>query len=257
MLTISDNYNIQMHNYKKKIIQPTFRSNYQLTEDILSLSKVTRNATCFFRSDLDWKKFCKLILKTFKNSKNANIVCVGCSDGSEPTSLLLKLLQFKAFRNEPQKFKQIKAYDIDEKQIEIAKSYKIPLINNPLDCIFDYYSLFKHALKGLNKTYYIKNGKLELAENLKEKIQYEIKEISEVINNLPRDEKVVLLARNIFPYLDDFFCFPRVMQGLSKLKKGSVLAIGDFDKAKIPDFEKMIMDQGYEKSKVKNCFIKK
>lgn len=255
MLNISDNYNVANF-YHKGTIQPSFRSNIQKSYDIFTRTTVTKNATCFFRGDINWKQFCKLILKTFKNSEKANIVCVPCSDGSEPVSLLLKLMQFKEYRNKPEKFKQIKAYDIDEKQLEIAKSNKIPLLNDLSELVMDNISLFFNARKGAGKNYFIKDNCLELADHLKDKIKYEKGEISEVVANLPKDEKVVLLARNVFPYLDDFFCFPRVMNALSKLKSGSVLAIGDYDTAKIPQLEKMIEEKGYKKAKTKDCFIK-
>ena len=257
MLSISNNYqnNFIKNDNSKKSSYPSFRSNYTVTEDIFNPSvKQTKNATCFFRCDLDWNKFCKIILKNHEPNEKLNIVCVPCSDGSEPTSLLLKLMQFKDFRNNVSNFDCIKAYDIDEKQLEIAKSGKIPLLNNGM-FLSDILALALNAGKDLGKTYNLKDGCLELADNLKDKIKYEKKDIVEVVRNLPKDEKVVLLARNIFPYIDNYFQVPKMFEALSQLKSGSILAIGDYDK-KLPNFEDEILKLGYKKSSTENCFIK-
>ena len=257
MLSISNNYqnNFIKNGASKKSSCPSFCSNYTETTDVFNPSvKQTKNATFFFRSDLDWNEFCKIILKNHKPDEKLNIVCVPCSDGSEPTSLLLKLMQFKEFRNNLSNFDCIKAYDIDEKQLEIAKSGKIPLLS---DNVFapDLLSIFFNAGKDLGKTYNLKDGHLELADNLKDKIKYEKKDIVDVVKNLPKDEKVVLLARNVFPYIDNYMQVPKMLEALSQLKSGSILAIGDYDK-KLPDLENAILKSGYKKSSTENCFIK-
>lgn len=258
MLSISNNYqnNFIKNGGLKKSSYPSFRSNNTETTDIFNPSvKQTKNATCFFRGDLDWNKFCEIILKNHKPDEKLNIVCVPCSDGSEPTSLLLKLMQFKEFRNNLSNFDCIKAYDIDEKQLEIAKSGKISLINNIAIACYDALSLFLNAGKDLGKTYNINDGHLELADKLKDKIKYEKKDIVDVVKNLPKDEKVVLLARNVFPYIDNYMQVSKMLEALSQLKSGSILAIGDYDK-KLPNFENAILKSGYTKSSTKNCFVK-
>jgi len=257
MLSISNNYqnNFIKNGGSKKSSYPSFCSNYTETTDVFNPSvKQTKNATFFFRNDLDWNKFCKIILKNHKPEEKLNIVCVPCSDGSEPTSLLLKLMQFEDFRNNVSNFDCIKAYDIDEKQLDIAKSGKIPLFNDNLFAS-DVLSLALNAGKDFGKTYNVKDGYLELADNLKDKIKYENKDIIDVVKDLPKDEKVVLLARNIFPYIDNYMQVPRMFEALSQLKSGSILAIGDYDK-KLPDFENAILKLGYKKSSTENCFIK-
>ena len=60
MLTITNNYQNNINNRygtnSKHTVQkaPSFRSNYTLTQDIFNpISHVTKNATCFFRADLN------------------------------------------------------------------------------------------------------------------------------------------------------------------------------------------------------------
>ena len=72
-----------------------------------------------------------------------------------------------------------------------------------------------------------------------------------------KDKPTVLLIRNIFPYLNDFPEVPIVMNELSKFKEGTILAIGDYDTQKIPNLEEILIDIGFEKTKIKNCYVKK
>lgn len=236
---------------------PSFGSNYDKSYDAFTNSILTQNATCFFRGDLDWKKFCKFIDKHFAKEDKVSIICVACSDGSEPISLLLKLKETLNSSQKLAKFTPIKAYDIDKKQIEIAKSGKIPLINSTQSHITDLANLFWNARKSYKKDYTIENGKLILSDTLKDKINYENANICTVLSNTPKDKPTVLLIRNIFPYLNDFPEVPIVMNELSKFKEGTILAIGDYDTQKISNLEEILIDIGFEKTKIKNCYVKK
>ena len=46
------------------------------------------------------------------------------------------------------------------------------------------------------------------------------------------------------------------MNELSKFKEGTILAIGDYDTQKISNLEEILVDIGYKKTKLKNCYIK-
>ena len=52
-----------------------------------------RTNTCFFRGDLEWDKFVKLIDKKFENQEKVTITNIACSDGEETFSLVYKLLE--------------------------------------------------------------------------------------------------------------------------------------------------------------------
>lgn len=251
----SNTYNIQ----KPKYSNPSFRSNYQIMYDTIEKCNKTPYATTFFRNDLDWSQFVKLIFRVFRDAEKANIVCVGCSDGTEPASLLLKMCQKREYKNNPDKY-TIKAYDINQGLIDSAKTGKFKLINN-FNNIVDVVNIFFNVIKGYNKDYFIKDSYLMLAEHLKPKITYEKKDIIDVVSELPKDEKVVLMTRNIFPYLISFPCISeehisKLFSELSKLKEGSILVIGQYDKDKFPDIETSFFSLGYKECGVRNCYKK-
>ena len=236
----------------------SFGSNYEMTYDSFLRTNVTKNATWFFRDDLPWKKFCDFILNHFKDSNKVNLISVPCSDGSEPISLLLKLKQFESFDNQKGKYLPIKAFDIDEKQLKIAESGIIPLFSDdPIKTVIDATSIFCNASKSLGRDYKIDKGHLILSDNLKDDIKYQKMHICDVLKNLSKTEDVVLLVRNVFPYLNDYTEIPVVLSELSKFKTGSVLAIGDFDTEKIPCMKRLLEKSGFKKTDMKNCYLKK
>jgi len=103
----------------KSVSMPNFTStrSHKVVDDFT----VNCNYTDVFRSDIDWGKFVGYLNKNYKNQNKVDIYCYGCSDGSEPYSLALKLADTLGFKK-AQKFFPIKASDIDETQITNAKN---------------------------------------------------------------------------------------------------------------------------------------
>lgn len=78
------------------------------------------------REDVDWKKFVHFIDKKYKNQDKVKINCFACSDGSEPYSLAIHLINELGIQK-AKKFLPIEASDISEPVINEAKTGKILL----------------------------------------------------------------------------------------------------------------------------------
>ena len=76
--------------------------------------------TRLFRDDLEWDKLAKYEIDHFKNKAKVNIVMFAASDGSEAYSKIISL--FTTAKNNINKFFPIKAYDIDDEILTVAKS---------------------------------------------------------------------------------------------------------------------------------------
>ena len=74
------------------------------------------NTTKLFRQDLDWDGFAELLISKYKDVDKVNIYSYACSDGSEPYSLVIKLLEkSEKLKINCDKFFPIRAKDIDKK----------------------------------------------------------------------------------------------------------------------------------------------
>lgn len=92
------------------------------------------NYTNMNREDVDWKKFVHFIDKKYKNQDKVKINCFACSDGSEPYSLAIHLINELGIQK-AKKFLPIEASDISEPVINEAKAGNILLHPKDLDFI--------------------------------------------------------------------------------------------------------------------------
>jgi len=92
------------------------------------------NYTNMNRGDVDWQKFILFIDEKYKNQEKVKINCFGCSDGSEPYTLAIHLINQLGADN-AQKFLPIDAFDLSENLIKEAIEGKILLHNKDIDFI--------------------------------------------------------------------------------------------------------------------------
>ena len=209
------------------------------------------NITWFFREDLNWRDFINVIAAKFRYAKDVNVLNLGCSDGSEPLSLMTGLLHFA--REYADKFFPIKAFDIDEKIISDAKSgiYNIResdlrTINNTLGTYTDYFSMTSRrnsesglALKLLPA--YSKNVTFEQM-NLLDTIKY-----LKPLNN-------IVLCRNVLPYLKEEDRELFINNLSNRMDDSSLLVIGSFDRGH--NVDDLIRSKGFVHYGNENVFIK-
>ena len=108
--------------YDKPNSKPAFTSNEIFVKEA---GKFYQTSTSFFRKDMKWEKLVNRLAEKYHNVKSVNTQCWGCSDGSEPFTLAMMMIE-KMGEN-AKKFFPIKAFDIDGNALKMAKSGEVKL----------------------------------------------------------------------------------------------------------------------------------
>lgn len=240
-------------NYKSQFTQ-NFTSNRRVVRDIVNGIPILKckNNSFFFRDDLDWLKFVEMLKDKYKNTKKVNVYCFACSDGAEPFSLAMLLME-KLKPKEAQKFFPIIASDKDEGIFKYLKQGMIKLDSRDIEDIKvtlgDNYSKY---IEVDNKFEYIPewDSKAALCAGrikpiLMNKVLFRNMDIRRGISDIESNNSVVM-CRNFFPYLDDKDQseFKRAL--FKHLGSNSIFVRGDFDGN---------LSDGFRPSEVDNCFI--
>lgn len=253
-----------INSYTPSSIQtPTFKSSvrqYKIKTDNPFVEKKISNFTTMFREDLDWDNFTGYLTKHFKDKNKVNVKSIASSDGSEGYSLAMTLMN--NHRNESKKFFPIYASDRSKKIIEMANGRKINLtpydtqkiseMTGNIDKYFTKVSDKKIPEAGLlSKSFNMST--YSPTEELSKTVEFKQSTIEKELENLKDTGNSVILCRNVFPYLNNKET-KNVLDLLhTKLAKGSVLAIGNYDSEYgingllKPDKFKNIMPNVYEK----------
>lgn len=210
-----------------------------------------RTTTSFFREDMNWDKFVSFLIDKYKNVPKVNIIAHACSNGAEPYSLAIKLME----RNcDPQKFFPILARDINPENIIAAKSGIIGIKN------YELYKINAETKNNIGK--YFKISKrfftvddiaLKPKPNLKDKVEFIQADILKDIENVPKSNTVIL-CRNFWPYLAESKR-EFLAHKLSKLDKSSLVVFGSFDSSS--DVYGLLSDAGFKETKVEYVFEKR
>lgn len=229
---------------------PSFQSTYRYTKDENGNIK-NCNTTWFFRDDLDWDSFASYLGRKYENEDKVNIVCYGCSDGSEPMSTAVLLGE--RFGYDSRKFFPIIAKDKDEYILNKVKTNNVRMYFSDIDRVVD----FSHNNLG---KYFIVNPQtpendsmiVQPTYELKSKIKYAKADITEDIHNLP-SKNTVLMCRNLFPYIkDEKVRYDMVETLASRLRENCVVVIGDSDKD--IDLGRKLENAGFAKTDIDNVY---
>src|SRR5574344_1445895 len=195
---------------------------------------VNCNYTNIFRSDIDWDKFVDYLDTKYKNVNKANIYCYACSDGSEPYSLAIKLID-KLGMEKAQKFFPIQARDIDNKQIDIAKQGVLYLYSGDIKSIDDNLSNLKfNQIFRQNKNMYssIQRNILfvpcDINPEIKKCVEFSQGDITKDIQDLDLNNST-LIFRNAWTYLSLERQEELAKTISNKLEKSSCVLIGNSD----------------------------
>lgn len=221
----------------KKISFKTNESSYTSECDKF-VSNTIKTNTYAFRGDLLWDELALQMNTTFKNKDKVNVYSLACSDGSEPYSLAVTLMEeLKILKTDPAKFFPILASDRNE---ELIKKNKKGLWNLKKTDFYKFeeyrYDYNKYITESEEKISY-ENDKIafqtdtyKLKPELKNKVKFSHADIIERLKTIDDDSNTVILCRNVLPYLmsHDKVIEIAKLAG-EKLKKGSLFVIGDFD----------------------------
>jgi len=190
---------------------------------------INRNNTCFFRGRII-KELAELISYEFKNLPKANIYCFGCSDGSEPLSLVMAMLSLEE-NLDSEKFFPIIARDVDPIAIEKAKKNDHKMTKDEKD-IIDIYTndqYYRFVKEPYGEPWNLNDGTpVVIKKEVLDKVDFAVGDILKDYKEInPKNSMVI--ARNFWPYIekkerDKFF-----KNLYEHLDAGSFVAVGDFD----------------------------
>lgn len=192
-----------------------------------------RNTTYFYRSDMDWNELSRYLANKYKKTNKVNTYCYACSDGSEPYSFVMKMINDHgdAFA---EKFFPVQAKDYDSFIISKAKSQNVMLnsfepklidgqIRGNMNVYMDYVSE-KRTPYNIEYLYHVK-------DKLFNKINFSQADIVADVATVKPDNSVVF-CRNFWPYLKDETKITDLAKKLyNQLGENSCVILGDFDQS--------------------------
>lgn len=218
-------------NYRES--KPAFTSNARQVLDA-SGQLLYRNNTAFFREDLKWGKFVDTLNERYKDVDKVHIYNYACSEGAEPFSLAMLLIE-KLGKEGAKKFFPIIASDIDAEVLKNPKQGIIKLSKEDIEYIkeelknnaskyIEYDNVFQDDPKFREK---LCNGRIKPI--LKDTVIFKNLNIMDDLANIEKDNSIVM-CRNFWPYLNSYENQLKLAQTLSeKLGENSMCVIGDFD----------------------------
>ncbi len=212
-----------------------------------------RNDTSFFRDRDLWVKLLNFFIEKFQNIPKVNVYHFGCSDGSEPLSLIMYFLSntTKAIQ---EKFLPVKALDIDKEAINrINTKFPYKITDIEINRINDYTeNNFNKFFKNIPST---DNYKAD--DILYSNIDAKLGNIKTDYKNIEKYNSIIF-ARNFWPYIEN----PKERQTIlcnlaNHLKSNSYLAIGEYDiRGSQWTIEDQIKKAGFQKTSIRNLYEK-
>ena len=233
------NYNYNTQKYKSKASNPSFGEWERVVCRSTKLYNY-KNHTTFFRNDLFWNGLTYFLTEHFKNTKKVNVYSFGCSDGSEPYTFIMRMLN--SFEKNPKKFFPIIARDFDSEAIQRAKRNNYFLTNGEEFLINKYTD--GQIKKYFNDEYH---GNYSAKEILYDNVDFAVGDILKDYKKI-NPKNTLILARNFWPYVDQQYSLSNFWKKLyNHLEPGCVVAIGQFDEDQV-DMSSILRKTGFKNS---------
>ena len=193
------------------------------------------NATRFFRDDLPWEYLGEKLDKLFPDGKKVNVFNFACSDGSEPYSLAICLIE-QLGEEKAKRFFPIQASDKDSYIISKAKSGTIRATKEDIENISEISNGKIDKYFDVKRQY---NGGYTLVAKdiLKDNVKFSRKNFYDGLDDL-KGENNLVLCRNFWGYLEEDEVIKSAKKLYKNLDKSSIVLIGvfDMDKNGVPNF---------------------
>lgn len=211
-----------------------------------------RTYTNIFRTDIDWTYLVKYMQSHFANKEKVNIYSLACSDGSEPYSLAM-VMKENMPENLLNKFLPIKASDIDNNVIDVAKNgrlnvYPIEFLIAENHCDMNLLKYLKDKkasviIEGdsLSETDYIYSYKI--SDEISKMVNFKVSDILTELENIKDEGNSVVMCRNVFPYLKQNYIDKIIDTARKVLKPDSLFIIGNFDETR--KLSQKLIDKGF------------
>ncbi len=222
-------------------------------------TNLIRTSTNIFREDLDWDKFIKFLNLHFAYKEKVNSYVMACSDGSEPFTYAMVIKEYLP-ENMQKKFFPIKASDIDEEVLNVAKSGRINLY--PIEFLLaeniSGIDLFKYmtdknvskVIKGDETSESDEISSYKVNQELRDVVEFKRSDILTELKNIKDEGNSVVMCRNVFPYLKPSYIDKIILTAKENLKNGSLFVIGNYDGC--TKIEERLLENGFFKP-VLNC----
>lgn len=215
---------------------PRFTSNNREVYGTINGAKklLYRTNTCFFRDDLRWNEFADFLIKKYQNTPKVNVYSYGCSEGAEPFSLAMLLIE-KLGKEKAKKFFPIIASDIDSKILENPKKGIITPSKEDLENM--------GSVLGSNYTKYITfdsnfNIDTELEDEickgrikpiLQDTVIFKKANFIDDLNNIEPDNSIIICKNFLNYYNNHTEQRPLIKRLGERLNSNSFCLLGDFD----------------------------
>lgn len=241
------NHNLPKYtNYSKGQSFGTNENTYRFEPDSCTIStsphqthptpKLVRTNTYAFREDLDWKGLARLFDRNFKNKDKVNVYSIACSDGSEPYSLIITLLE-ELGEQKAAKFFPIMASDKNEEVIDFNKNGIWNLKSSELKEFKERRYIADKYIQAAPKKIQLRNDAISpyttsyrINEKVLKNVNFQRKDLIEQLKNIKDESNTVVMCRNVLPY---FYDTAKVLEVAKlageKLKKGSLFIVGISD----------------------------
>ncbi|MBE7702749.1 MAG: hypothetical protein E7Z89_01730 [Cyanobacteria bacterium SIG28] len=222
-------YNVQNNIYQNRNFKGWQREVTQKADSPLK-AILHRNDTWFARDDFLNRAGLDFIVNKFKNVKEVNTYCYGCSDCAEVWTLL-SLLKANYSPKIFEKFRKVLAFDYDPVAVQKAKAYKISIGSMEER---NFYKVSDAPLEASFKVLSseLTNKKLIMPKKeLKDKVSILNKDIRKDYKRIMPENSLVM-ARNFMLYLENQES-GSIMSLINKLseqmQKNSILMVGNHE----------------------------
>ena len=213
--------------------------------------KITnRTVTYFFRSDLDWLYFAKLLNKKYKNEPNFNIIQYASSDGSEAYTTAIAIKEFAP--DIKQKAFPIIALDKFDKVVKEAQSGICNVYEDDISAIHWWtQGKFDNYFTLTQKTNPDCAMAVKPTKDLKSCILFDQADILEDLKNIP-EKNTVIMCRNCWEYIGKENFDTLAKQLYEVTKDNGLVVIGDHDE--LHGVPKVLLQNGFRETHVKRVY---
>lgn len=240
---------VSFNTYQHKAHRQSFKSNENAFFNKAG-KVVNKTVTYMFRSDMEWNEFARLLDFKYKNANKINITNYACSDGSEPYTLAMSLLE--EVPEISKKVFPIIAKDKFQHVLDYAQSGIYNIYQSDIYAI-NYFTKnkFNHYFQAVPATIDDCFMAVKPKAPLQGKVTFQQADILEDLRNLP-EENNVILCRNFWTYLGEEHYHRLAEMLYEKTKNNGLIAIGSLENGhKIPQ---ILLQHGFRQSPVNNVY---
>lgn len=232
--------------------QPSFKSN---KNEVLNAAGqvVNKTVTYMFRNDFEWNNFARLLAYKYKDTNKVHITNYACSDGSEPYTLSMALLE--KVPEFSQKLFPIVAKDKFQHVLDYAQSGICNIYQSDIYSI-NYFTnnKFSHYFQAVPATIRGCFMGVKPKEPLKDKIIFQQADILDDLKNLP-DENNVILCRNFWVYLGPENYHKLAEMLYEKTRNNGLIVIGALENGH--NIPQILCQHGFKETYITNVYSTK